>query len=143
VKNRTAFIAAQRTRLLVMRADALAALESGRREAASLSGDDGRDPADCAERDVESAARLHTAGQGFNLVREIDDALARMDRGIYGVCEMTGEEIPEGRLKALPFARFTVVAQSRVEGRARAEAFGLHRPDDDKDETSGSDGDDQ
>ncbi len=34
----------------------------------------------------------------------IDAALDRARAGMYGVCEECGEEIPVGRLKAIPFA---------------------------------------
>ena len=46
---------------------------------------------------------------------EIEQALARCDRGVYGICEMSGEKIPKERLEAIPFARFTVGCQSRWE----------------------------
>jgi RNA polymerase-binding transcription factor DksA len=36
-------------------------------------------------------------------VREIRDALARLDAGSYGVCRSCGERIPDERLRALPF----------------------------------------
>lgn len=37
-------------------------------------------------------------------VRLIDRALARIEDGSYGICEVCGEEIPAGRLDAIPFA---------------------------------------
>ncbi len=46
---------------------------------------------------------------------EIEQALARCNRGAYGICEMSGEKIPKERLEAIPFARFTVQCQSRWE----------------------------
>jgi RNA polymerase-binding protein DksA len=36
---------------------------------------------------------------------EIDAALARLDAGVYGVCERCGRPIGEGRLEARPVAR--------------------------------------
>jgi len=41
-------------------------------------------------------------------VRNIDEALARLEEGEYGICEDCEEEIPLGRLKAMPFARLCV-----------------------------------
>lgn len=117
---RKKFLEEQRQRLLEMRREALGTLEVGRREAADMATEDGRDPADLAERDVEASARLQVAGHGFDLLREIDDALVRMRRGAYGICELTGKEIPQGRLQALPFARYTVEAQASFEQRGRA-----------------------
>lgn len=38
------------------------------------------------------------------IVREIDDALARIEAGSYGMCAVCGKEIPEERLDAVPYA---------------------------------------
>ena len=35
---------------------------------------------------------------------EIRKALQRLDNGSYGRCVECGEDIPEGRLKAIPYA---------------------------------------
>ena len=48
-------------------------------------------------------------------IYEINEALNRIDKGTYGICEMSGETIPEERLEALPFTRFTVACQARIE----------------------------
>ena len=42
------------------------------------------------------------------LLREIDDALERIEQGTYGVCEGTGKQIPKARLEAQPWARYCV-----------------------------------
>ena len=46
---------------------------------------------------------------------EIDEALKRMQKGTYGICELTGKPIPKSRLEAIPWARFTVEAQAQLE----------------------------
>lgn len=48
-------------------------------------------------------------------IYEIDEALKRIERGSYGVCELTGKNIPKARLDAIPWARFTVEAQAQLE----------------------------
>ncbi len=42
------------------------------------------------------------------LLHEIDDALQRIEDGIYGVCEGTGKPIRKARLEAQPWARYRV-----------------------------------
>lgn len=48
-------------------------------------------------------------------LHNIDDALLRMDEGEYGICEECDEEIPLGRLKAMPFTRHCVKCKSDLE----------------------------
>jgi len=48
-------------------------------------------------------------------IYEIDEALKRIQRGTYGVCELTGKPIPKARLDAIPWTRFTVDAQAQLE----------------------------
>lgn len=48
-------------------------------------------------------------------VYEIEEALKRIEKGTYGVCELSGKTIPPARLKAIPWARFTVEAQAKLE----------------------------
>lgn len=48
-------------------------------------------------------------------MREIDDALGRMDEGAYGICENCGKPIPPERLEALPFATRDVECQALLE----------------------------
>ena len=35
---------------------------------------------------------------------DVDRALAKLDEGTYGTCDVCGQPIPEGRLEALPWA---------------------------------------
>jgi len=48
-------------------------------------------------------------------VFEIEEALKRIERNNYGVCELTGKPIPKARLEAIPWARYTVQAQAQLE----------------------------
>lgn len=55
------------------------------------------------------------------LLREIDDALQRIEDGIYGICEGTGKPIPKARLKAQPWARYCVDYARMLEKGAASE----------------------
>jgi len=48
-------------------------------------------------------------------VYEIEEALKRIEKKTYGVCELTGKPIPRARLEAIPWTRFTVSAQAQLE----------------------------
>ncbi len=47
------------------------------------------------------------------MLDEIEEALGRLREGQYGICEDCGDEIPERRLKALPWARLCVPCAER------------------------------
>jgi RNA polymerase-binding transcription factor DksA len=63
--------------------------------------------------DRDFALSLLSADQ--DAVYEIEEALKRIERKTYGVCELTGKNIPRARLEAIPWARFTVEAQGQLE----------------------------
>ena len=46
-------------------------------------------------------------------IRDIDDALARIDAGTYGLCESCSARIPLERLQAIPHARLCVACSGQ------------------------------
>jgi len=62
---------------------------------------------------------LSLLSQEQDALFEIDEALKRIAKGSYGVCEMSGKNIPKARLEARPFARFTVECQNEIEKKNR------------------------
>ncbi|MGH7977319.1 MAG: TraR/DksA family transcriptional regulator [Limisphaerales bacterium] len=63
--------------------------------------------------DRDFALSLLSADQ--DAVYEIEEALKRIEKKSYGVCELTGKNIPRARLEAIPWTRFTVDAQAQLE----------------------------
>jgi RNA polymerase-binding transcription factor DksA len=47
-------------------------------------------------------------------LEEIDAAIARIDDGTYGTCENCGTQIPQDRLRAIPWARLCIDDQRRT-----------------------------
>ena len=66
-----------------------------------------------SERDRE--LELLLSDRERQKLHNIDDALLRMAEGEYGICEECDEEIPLGRLKAMPFTRHCVKCKSDLE----------------------------
>ena len=58
-------------------------------------------------------------GQTGRRLEDVDRALEKIADGSYGVCDDTGEEIPKGRLEAMPEAIRTVEAQEKFERERR------------------------
>ena len=48
-------------------------------------------------------------------IYEIEEALKRIEKDTYGICELTSKSIPRARLDAIPWTRFTVEAQAQLE----------------------------
>lgn len=47
-------------------------------------------------------------------LQQVDDALARMDAGTYGICARCGKAIPAARLEARPFAEYCVSCAEKL-----------------------------
>jgi RNA polymerase-binding protein DksA len=70
--------------------------------------------------DTASATYERELDAGFeegaqHTLDEIEAALARIDAGSYGVCEVCGEPIGADRLSAIPWARLCIDDQRRAE----------------------------
>ena len=73
-------------------------------------------PADAATDSFDRDLVLALASFEQDGLYEIDAALRRIDDGTYGVCELTGRPIPWKRLEAIPWTRFSVEGERRLEG---------------------------
>jgi RNA polymerase-binding transcription factor DksA len=75
----------------------------------------GAHPADVASEEFEHefTAALWSAEQ--SALTELDDALDRIRRGRYGICEVTGRPIPSARLRAIPWTRYLAKVQQDLE----------------------------
>lgn len=79
---------------------------------------------DRASLETDRSIELRTRDRQRKLLSKIDDALRRIDEGIYGYCEETGEPIGLKRLTARPIATLSLEAQERHERMERT-----HRED--------------
>ena len=95
-----------------MRAEAL---EKNRQDAAGNLSKFPTNPADLGSDNYELEFTLSLMEGERELLKEIDDALKRIDQGVYGVCEATGQAIPRDRLRFEPWARHTVEYASLLE----------------------------
>ncbi|WP_026689977.1 TraR/DksA C4-type zinc finger protein [Alteribacter aurantiacus] len=70
-------------------------------------------PADGGTDLFERSKDLALHEQMKNHLRNIDKALERIEKGTYGICEKTRQQIPMERLEANPLAKTTVDAVSK------------------------------
>jgi DnaK suppressor protein len=65
---------------------------------------------DLEETDIEQAILDNENA----LLVEVQQALARIDNGTYGICSNCGQPIPEKRLEAIPWATLCVNCESNL-----------------------------
>ncbi len=106
--------------LLAKRSELAGDVQEMERGMASL-GDRGGNPAlDVAEQGSDAydqSLSIGLAEADRKLIREIDDALRRIDEGVYGICEVTLEPISPQRLNELPWTRLSIEAARDAERR--------------------------
>lgn len=71
--------------------------------------------ADQGTDDFDRTINLEVTNQEYSLLRQIERALDKIEDRTYGVCDISGEEIPKARLEAIPYATMTVKAQEQFE----------------------------
>jgi len=64
--------------------------------------------ADIGTDNYEQEFALGLMDSERKLLKEIDDAMHRIEQGTYGICESTGKPITKARLEAKPWARYSV-----------------------------------
>ena len=79
------------------------------------------DEAEQGERRTSAALRGAEQDRDAAELREIRDALNRMDDGSYGICADCGTDIPLARLRVQPAALRCITCQERYEARHPAE----------------------
>ncbi|HKJ05382.1 MAG TPA: TraR/DksA C4-type zinc finger protein [Geopsychrobacteraceae bacterium] len=106
---------AARQRLLVMREEVLE--DSAKAYAASQElGKDGvPDIGDMSSNSYTQEVLMNLSETQRSRVRDIDAALERMDKGVYGLCARCEEDIPMRRMEVRPFSRYCVECKSEVE----------------------------
>lgn len=71
--------------------------------------------ADEGTDDFNRTITLEVTSKEFGILRQIERALEKIEEGTYGICDISGEEIPVARLEAIPYAAMTVKAQEKLE----------------------------
>jgi DnaK suppressor protein len=89
----------------------------------------GKTPRDASG--VSSAYSMHPAEMGTDsnemekayivgaasgaVLEDIDDALRKVDKGLFGKCERCAAEIPSERLEAVPYAKYCLACRAEIE----------------------------
>jgi DnaK suppressor protein len=69
---------------------------------------------DQAQNSLDEAVSLRLNGYEYMQLRQIQEALDRLQLGDYGICLSCEETIPPKRLQALPWAKYCVGCQEKI-----------------------------
>lgn len=108
-----------RTMLEAERAELLEAISHYEVQARHKKPGLGNHMADDATEAFDQAASLALHRNEQSLLAQVEAALARMERGEYGVCNRCGNAIDFARLKAIPHAELCIRCQQLVEDNPR------------------------
>jgi DnaK suppressor protein len=121
VSHSSSFVDKQKQRLLDLRDELVDAMTGTTRdqirnapEGSEASGS-GMHQGDAGSDAYDRDFALSVLAKEQDALYEIEQALQRIKKGAYGVCEMSGKKIPQARLEAIPFARLTVECQAQWE----------------------------
>ena len=73
------------------------------------------DPADQAASEYERQSLVHQAASARQMLKNLTQALERMQQGSFGECAECGGDIELKRLEAIPWARYCVKCQEARE----------------------------
>src|SRR5271167_140428 len=76
---------------------------------------------DQAQYSLEEAVSITLNAFEYMQLRQIQEALDRLQGGDYGICLSCEEAIPPKRLQAVPWAKYCVRCQERVAGDSRGD----------------------
>lgn len=65
-------------------------------------------PADIGSDNFDQEFALSLAEVGSGRIREVEEALEKIENGTYGVCEECGSRITKKRLEAIPYAALCI-----------------------------------
>jgi RNA polymerase-binding transcription factor len=69
---------------------------------------------DQAQLSHEEFISLRRNSMDYEMLRQVEEALERVDSGSYGICQNCEESISERRLQAVPWARYCLSCQERI-----------------------------
>jgi len=115
-----AFLEEQKKALLELRDKMLPNMQNVTRDhlrsgASNVSSSSGQHIGDAGSEAEVRDLTIRLLGKDREQLFEIDEALERIRRGFYGICEISLDPIPKKRLQARPFCRLTVKCQEEFE----------------------------
>jgi DnaK suppressor protein len=119
--NRKKFLTDLRQNLLEMKNKLVTEIDSELKAEREGNKDEGMDTYDLASEERDREINFILSDRERVKIKQIDDALLRLEDGSYGVCESCGLEVAEERLEAMPFTRLCRDCQQDMEREAKSQ----------------------
>ncbi len=74
-----------------------------------------KDVVDAASDELDKAFVMRIRDRELKLIKKIDEALSRIEKGTYGICEECGCDIEDKRLQARPVATLCIACKEEQE----------------------------
>ena len=85
------------------------------REDFGVNSDDRYDELDQATTDIEQSMRMRLRNREVLYIKKVDEALERIEEGVFGLCELCEEDIELRRLEARPTATLCIGCKEEQE----------------------------
>lgn len=97
--------------LVAARALRTGAEQAAQQELISIDQHPAEQATESLDREIDSTVEQRVNAE----LEEVEAALQRLEEGRYGLCEVCGKPIAEGRLEAMPATRYCVDDQAKAE----------------------------
>jgi DnaK suppressor protein len=71
------------------------------------------DEIDDVVQTMEKEMMFDLSSNEKNILKDIENALKKIEKGNYGICELCGKKIEYKRLKHIPYARYCIECQKK------------------------------
>ena len=112
--------------LLKMREELVRGIARRSKESASTGVSDIGDILDSVSEERTRELDMILTDREKQKLKQIDDALDKIEENNYGLCEECGVKIPRARLKVVPFAKYCVECKEAIE---REEKYTREEPE--------------
>ena len=103
------------TRLIELRNDLLEQVQILSEQALQSSKEAGEESADIGSDNFSRETELILITKEEHQIKLINEAIERLKNGSYGICMTCNKNIQQGRLEAIPYAKYCINCKKRLE----------------------------
>ncbi len=109
------FIQSQKEKLLTLKQEIINSMTNRSREDIEVPTDQIVEDGDQAQTYINQNVSFGLRERELNRLKEVENALRKIENGTYGICEETDEPIETRRLEKMPWTRLSIEAAEEIE----------------------------